>query len=113
MAIVVINDMDKHMAELILHKKLRQLDEKLAAKGVSLSLTDTAFEQMLKWGFTKEYGAREMDRVIGNRLKPLLVKALLFGKLKKGGQYDFLSTLMNTVHPGNPSPADLRLSAAH
>ena len=83
---VVFNDMDKHMAELILHKKLRQLDEKLAAKGVSLSLTDTAFEQMLKWGFTKEYGAREMDRVIGNRLKPLLVKALLFGKLKKGGQ---------------------------
>ncbi len=46
---VVFNDMDKHMAELILHKKLRQLDEKLAAKGVSLSLTDTAFEQMLKW----------------------------------------------------------------
>ena len=83
---VVFNDMDKHMAELILHKKLRQLDEKLAAKGVSLSLTDAAFEQMLKWGFTKEYGAREMDRVIGNRLKPLLVKALLFGKLKKGGQ---------------------------
>ena len=83
---VVFNDMDKHMAELILHKKLRQLDEKLAAKGVSLSLTDTAFGQMLKWGFTKEYGAREMDRVIGNRLKPLLVKALLFGKLKKGGQ---------------------------
>ena len=83
---VVFNDMDKHMAELILHKKLRQLDEKLAAKGVSLSLTDTAFEQMQKWGFTKEYGAREMDRVIGNRLKPLLVKALLFGKLKKGGQ---------------------------
>ena len=83
---VVFNDMDKHMAELILHKKLRQLDEKLAAKGVSLSLTDAAFEQILKWGFTKEYGAREMDRVIGNRLKPLLVKALLFGKLKKGGQ---------------------------
>ena len=26
-------------------------------------------------GFTKEYGAREMDRVIGNRLKPILMKA--------------------------------------
>ena len=24
-----------------------------------------------------------MDRVIGNRLKPILMKALLFGKLKK------------------------------
>ena len=100
---VVFNDMDKHMAELILHKKLRQLDEKLAAKGVSLSLTDTAFEQMLKWGFTKEYGAREMDRVIGNRLKPLLVKALLFGKLKKGGQgivdFDGKELIIKDIRP--------------
>ena len=100
---VVFNDMDKHMAELILHKKLRQLDEKLAAKGVSLSLTDTAFEQMLKWGFTKEYGAREMDRVIGNRLKPLLVKALLFGKLKKGGHgivdFDGKELIIQDVRP--------------
>ena len=100
---VVFNDMDKHMAELILHKKLRQLDEKLAAKGVSLSLTDTAFEQMLKWGFTKEYGAREMDRVIGNRLKPLLVKALLFGKLKKGGlgivDFDGKELIIKDVRP--------------
>lgn len=100
---VVFNDMDKHMAELILHKKLHQLDEKLAARGVSLSLTDTAFEQMLKWGFTKEYGAREMDRVIGNRLKPLLVKALLFGKLKKGGQgivdFDGKELIIKDVRP--------------
>ena len=83
---VVFNDMDKKMAELILDKKLGQLDEKLAAKNVYLDLTDVAREQLIKWGFTKEYGAREMDRVIGNRLKPLLMKALLFGKLKKGGQ---------------------------
>ena len=83
---VVFNDMDKHMAELILAKKLRQLDAKLAAKGVSITLTDAAREKILEWGFTKEYGAREMDRVIGNRLKPILMKALLFGKLKKAGK---------------------------
>ena len=83
---VVFNDMDKHMAELILAKKLRQLDAKLATKGVSITLTDAAREKILEWGFTKEYGAREMDRVIGNRLKPILMKALLFGKLKKAGK---------------------------
>ena len=63
-----------------------QLTDKLSAKGVSIELTPQAREQLLKWGFTKEYGAREMDRVIGNRLKPVLMKALLFGKLKKGGK---------------------------
>ena len=83
---VVFNDMDRHMASLILDKKLRQLDDKLATKGVAINLTDAARAQLLKWGFTKEYGAREMDRVIGNRLKPVLMNALLFGKLKKGGK---------------------------
>ena len=83
---VVFHDMDRHMAELILDKKLAQLADKLSAKGVSIELTPQTREQLLKWGFTKEYGAREMDRVIGNRLKPVLLKALLFGKLKKGGK---------------------------
>lgn len=85
-ATVVFHDMDRHMAELILDKKLAQLADKLSAKGVSIELTPQTREQLLKWGFTKEYGAREMDRVIGNRLKPVLMKALLFGKLKKGGK---------------------------
>ncbi len=83
---VVFNDMDRKMASLILDKKLRQLEAKLAQKSVTLELTDKAHEQLLTWGFTKEYGAREMDRVIGNCLKPLLMKAMLFGKLKKGGK---------------------------
>ena len=83
---VVFHDMDRHMAELILDKKFAQLADKLSAKGVSIELTPQTREQLLKWGFTKEYGAREMDRVIGNRLKPVLMKALLFGKLKKGGK---------------------------
>lgn len=83
---VVFHDMDRHMAELILDKKLAQLADKLSAKGVSIELTPQTREQLLKWGFTKEYGAREMDRVIGNRLKSVLMKALLFGKLKKGGK---------------------------
>lgn len=100
---VVFNDMDKHMAELILAKKLRQLDAKLATKGVSIMLTDAAREKILEWGFTKEYGAREMDRVIGNRLKPILMKALLFGKLKKGGQgivdFDGKELIIKDVRP--------------
>lgn len=100
---VVFNDMDKHMAELILAKKLRQLDAKLATKGVSITLTDAARKKILEWGFTKEYGAREMDRVIGNRLKPILMKALLFGKLKKGGQgivdFDGKELIIKDVRP--------------
>ena len=82
---VVFNDMDEQMATLILRKKLGELQEKLTAKQVVMTLTDEAFAQLLKEGFTREYGAREMDRVIAQRLKPLLMREILFGTLKQGG----------------------------
>ena len=82
---VVFNDMDCTMATLILKKKLGELQEKLTAKQVEMTLTDDAFAQLLDEGFTHEYGAREMDRVIAQRLKPLLMREILFGTLKQGG----------------------------
>ena len=82
---VVFNDMDEQMATLILRKKLGELQEKLTAKQVEMTLTDEAFAQLLREGFTREYGAREMDRVIAQRLKPILMREILFGTLKQGG----------------------------
>ena len=83
---VVFHDMDKQMATLILQKKLRELDAKLVAKQVKMTLTTEAFDHLLKEGFTAEYGAREMDRVIAQQLKPLLMREILFGSLKHGGE---------------------------
>lgn len=85
-ATVVFNDMDRRMASLILDKKLRGLEDKLRSKNVTLSLSEEAREHLLAAGFSKEYGAREMDRVIGNELKPILMREILFGKLKEGGE---------------------------
>ena len=83
---VAFHDMNKRMATLILKKKLRELDGKLAAKKVTMALTEEAFEHLLKEGFIPEYGAREMDRVISQRLKPLLMREILFGSLRNGGE---------------------------
>lgn len=83
--IVVFHDMSRQMASLILDKKLAQLQTKLSAKNVTLHLSAEARELLLTKGFTPEYGARELDRVIGSMLKPLLMREILFGKLKKGG----------------------------
>ena len=82
---VVFNDMDRTMAGLILDKKLRQLQKLLDARKVVMTLTDEAREMLLDKGFTREYGAREIDRVIGREVKPLLMREILFGKLKNGG----------------------------
>lgn len=85
-SIVVFNDMDRTMAGLILDKKLRELQAMLTPKGVTLKLGDKAREQLLQEGYSQEYGAREMDRVIHNRLKTRLVREILFGALKQGGE---------------------------
>lgn len=85
---VVFRDMDQEMATLILRKKLAELEGKLKAKNVSMTLTPEAFEYLLLQGFIPEYGAREMDRVIAQQLKPLLMKEMLFGSLKQGGEIE-------------------------
>ena len=82
---VVFRDMDKQMATLILQKKLRELESKLQTRHVTMELSPDAFEYILKEGFTTEYGAREMDRVISQKLKPLLMREILFGSLRQGG----------------------------
>jgi len=84
-SIVVFHDMDRQMATLILRKKIGELQEKLTSRKVEMQLSDEVFEQLLNEGFTREYGAREMDRVISQRLKPLLMREILFGSLKQGG----------------------------
>ena len=84
--IVVFNDMDRHMAELILDKSLRRLADKLQQKNVELSVDNSARELLLDKGFTREYGARQIDRTVDSLLKPLLMREMLFGKLRKGGK---------------------------
>ena len=82
---VVFNDMDRTMANLILDKKLNQLKTKLKAKNVQMKLKPRAHDFLLEKGFTRQYGAREMDRVIRRLLSPLLMNEILYGSLKEGG----------------------------
>ena len=81
--IVVFNDMDSTMAGLILDKKLKQLSQRLETRGFTMSLSDEARKLLLEKGFSRQYGAREMDRAIQQYLTPLLMERILFGKTSK------------------------------
>ena len=83
--VTIFHDMNRQMAELILQKKLKRLEVQLATKNVTLELSAVALEHLLNNGFSEEYGGREVDRVITNELKPILMRAILFGSLKNGG----------------------------
>ncbi len=90
--IVVFNRMNDAMAGMIVDKKLRELSGMLLSKKVELIIEDEAVDLIKKKGVSEEYGAREIDRVIRNDIKPLFVDELLFGKLKKGGKCELIAT---------------------
>lgn len=89
-ATIVFNDMTRDMASRILDKKLDMLRRQLSNKNVELILSDEAHQYLLSEGFTPEYGAREIDRVITNRLKPILMREILFGELREGGKAEII-----------------------
>lgn len=84
--IITFHPIDEQMALQIVDKLLGQLGGKLADKHVELHTTDACRRYLMQKGVTREYGAREISRVINTEVKPLLVDQILFGKLKKGGK---------------------------
>ena len=83
--IVVFHSIDKKTARAVAGKKLAELGRLLADRQVEFSYTRKALELLSEKGVSREYGARELGRVIDREIKPLLVDRLLFGTLKKGG----------------------------
>lgn len=44
-------------------------------------ISDAAREYLLEISFSSTYGGREIERVITSKVKPLLMKAILHGRL--------------------------------
>lgn len=83
-SVIVFNDMDEKMASLILDDKIRKLQERLESRKVKLEIRPEAYASLLKEGFSPEYGAREIERVLNARITPLLMNEILFGGHKDG-----------------------------
>ncbi len=69
----------------IVGKFVRELGEQLAAREVTLELTDAATEYLAKAGYDPDNGARPLARVIQDEVKRPLGDELLFGALENGG----------------------------
>lgn len=90
--VVVFNSMDSDMATLVVDKKLNELKDQLKAKKIDFTADDSAKKLLKKRGISQEFGAREVDRVIRNDIKPLFVDEILFGKLRDGGALQLSAT---------------------
>ncbi|MCX7745800.1 MAG: ATP-dependent Clp protease ATP-binding subunit ClpA [Clostridia bacterium] len=83
--IVVFNHINDEMALLIAKKAVRQFAEKLSAKNIKLKVTDACYQWIAEKGLSSTYGAREILRVVQEKIKTYFVDEVLFGSLAHGG----------------------------
>ena len=114
--IIIFRPLDAAMADRIVGKEFGNLARKAAEKNVELTLSRACRKYLAAKGVSREYGAREIKRIIGQEIKPLLVDEMLFGRLKKGGSceidYDGDQVILLNKTSGN-SPTSTRSQAAH
>ena len=83
--LVYFSRITPEIAEKIVKKNVSALANRLAAKNITLKISDSAAEYLAKTGFSKEFGAREIARVVDKELEKDLLDEILFVKFKKGG----------------------------
>lgn len=84
-AVVQFNQLSDVSMESVVNKFIYALEQSLAEKKVSLTLTAKARAWLAKKGFDPQMGARPMNRLIQDKVKQPLAEKLLFGELQNGG----------------------------
>ncbi len=84
-AIVRFGRLPQEIIERIVVKALDDFRAQLADKKVTLEATDACVKRLAELGYSDEFGARNVGRVVEDRIKTWFVDEVLFGRLKDGG----------------------------
>ena len=84
--VVKFNRLDESIVLQIVDKELSFFKEQLEEKGVELTVTRECREWLARTGYSHEFGARNIDRLIQDKIKSYFVDAVLFGDLAGGGK---------------------------
>ena len=84
--IIVFNQITKEMALDITKKEISKFKEKLKEKNIEITISNKVLSYISNKGLSREFGGREIKRVINSELKTLLIDEILFGKLSNGGK---------------------------
>ncbi len=83
--IITFNNLNEDIILMIVKKQIDEFREQLKPKKVLLNVTDSCLKWLALKGFSKTYGAREVARLIQDKLKNNFIDEVLFGRLSKGG----------------------------
>lgn len=84
-AIVRFGHLSKDIMVSIVKKELDEVRQRLADKKVSLDVSDDVIALLAEKGYSNEFGARNVSRVIEDLITTPLVDMVLFGELSGGG----------------------------
>jgi ATP-dependent Clp protease ATP-binding subunit ClpA len=70
----------------IVKKELDAFRTQLAEKNVTLEVSDDAIKHLAFDGYSKEFGARNVGRIVEDKIKSFFVDEVLFGRLSEGGR---------------------------
>ena len=85
-AMIPFRSLSRDLMGRIVDKTMAALEPGLAARRVSLTLTDAARNWLSMHGFDPRMGARPLQRVVRSEVEDQLAGLLLFGSLEKGGR---------------------------
>ena len=85
-AIVPFAALDEEIIAKVVDKFVLELENQLADRNVTISLTTAAKQELAVLGFDPAMGARPLARVVQDKIKKPLAEELLFGKLASGGE---------------------------
>ncbi len=83
-AVIVYKPLEKHHLLEIAKLMFKRLAENLKKQEIELFVSPKALEKVVELGYNPAFGAREMRRVIQDKVENLLAVALLEGKIKRG-----------------------------
>ena len=83
--IIYFKKLSIEMAELIVDKEIKSLQEKLNKKSIILDLKPEARRYLAKKGYDPKNGARPIHRLIETEISKRISQEILFGDLKDGG----------------------------
>lgn len=84
-AVIPFAHLSREIIEDIVRKESSKLAERLSEKKVDLELDCEAVALLAEQGYSKEFGARNISRIIDEKIASPLVDEVLFGSLAQGG----------------------------
>ena len=109
-AIISFGNLPMEVVHRVVDKFVAELEGQLDDRQVEILLTEAAREWLAEKGYSTEYGARPLARIIQEHIKKPLAEELLFGRLAKGGtvEVDAGEDGLTFAYPEPAAPAKPR-----